>query len=396
MARVFAYVPEALASIWRNRTRSALSMLGMVIGIASVIAVLGLSQAGANGMKSAINSGGDPGFVALPDQSQDDPAIATLYYRDPQLVAAYAPGIVSRAIPLYSGRHYRVTVSRRNLFVDVTSTQEMAKGDGVRMLSGRRIDVQDVQDASNVGILSQSAAQKLFPAGNAVGRSINVGPERVRIVGVFDVTGSLFNSTVGDSLYVPYPAMHRIAPGQIDFVQFWTTPGTRPIDAITAVRAALARIHPRAQYVVQDQRAVVGIFENVLTYIGIGLTFIGGIALFVAGVGIMNIMLVSVTERTREIGIRKSIGASSGDISLQFLIEAILISLLGGAIGTAAGAAAVFAGAGIIARSIGAAPVPWATVIGIAVAFSAGVGILFGFYPAARASMMDPVEALRS
>ena len=190
--------------------------------------------------------------------------------------------------------------------------------------------------------------------------------------------------------------MRRISPGPIDFIQFGKTPGTSGVAAIAAVRAALARIHPRAQYVVQDQSATLGVFEGVLGAIGIGLTFIGGIALFVAGVGIMNIMLVSVTERTREIGIRKSIGANAGDIALQFLIEATLLSLMGGALGTALGVAIVSFGRGIILQSVGAAPVPWATVIAIAVGFSVVVGIGFGSYPAGRAGKLDPVEALRS
>jgi putative ABC transport system permease protein len=254
----------------------------------------------------------------------------------------------------------------------------------------------DEESAANVGILSKSAADKFFPNGDALGHAVNVNSQRIRIVGVFTVTGSLFNSLSGDALYVPYTTAHHILPGPVDFIQFWAVPGIAPIDAINAARGALMRIHPRAQYTVQDQGASIGIFENVLSSIGIGLTFIGGIALFVAGVGIMNIMLVSVTERTREIGIRKSIGASAGDIATQFLIEAAALSAAGGIVGTLLGVGIVSMGRGIIERSIGAAPVPWSLIITIAVGFSLAVGIGFGFYPAARAGKLDPVEALRS
>ena len=369
----------------------------MIIGIASVIAVLGLSQAGQNGIKSVISSGGDPGFIALPDPAQNDPSQATINYRDPALVTAYAGDSITRAIPFYNGRGFQITVSGKRDFVDVTSTYEMKEGDGVQMVSGRRLSSDDVANAAAVGILSKQAAEKLFGSADAaMGRSFNVGPQHITCVGVFVVTGSLFNSTVGDSLYVPYTTMHRIASGTVDMIQFWATPGTRAVDAIAAVRAALARIHPRGEYLVQDQSASLGIFENVLGGIGIGLTAIGSLALLVAGVGIMNIMLVSVTERTREIGIRKSIGASPGDISLQFLIEAVLLSVFGGLLGTILGVVIVNFGKGIIAQSVGAAPVPWVLVISVAAGFSMLVGIVFGSLPAARAAALDPVEALRS
>ena len=395
MARFFAYVPEALESIWRNRTRSLLSILGMVIGIASVIGVLGLSQAGANGMKQVLSSGGDPGFIAMPDQSQDDPSLATMYYRDTQLLVSYASGAIARAIPVYQG-NFKLTVHGKSDYIGLDSTDAMKPGSGVQILAGRGIESADVASGANIGIISKSAADRFFPEGGAVGRTVNVNSQRIAIVGVFDITGSLFNSLSGDALYVPYTTAHHILPGPIGFIEFWPTPGTSGIDAIRAARAALARIHPRAQYTVSDQSASLGIFEKIIAAIGIGLTFIGGIALFVAGVGIMNIMLVSVTERTREIGIRKSIGASSSDIATQFLIEATILSLTGGTLGTALGVALVLFGRGIIQQAVGAAPVPWLLVIGLAAGFSTVVGIGFGSYPAVRAGNLDPVEALRS
>lgn len=395
MARLLAYIPEALEGIWRNRTRSLLSILGMVIGIASVIGVLGVSQAGANGMKSTLASDGDPGFIVLPDQSQDNPALATMYYRDTQLLPSYAPSSIARAIPIYQS-NFKLTRNGKSDYLTLDSTDAMKAGNGVQILSGRRIDAQDVESAANVGMISKSAADSFFPAGDAVGHSINVNSQRVQVVGVFTITGSLFNSLSGDALYVPYTTAHHILPGPISFIQFWPTPSTSGVDAIAAARAALARLHPRAQFNVQDQSASLGIFENVIASIGIGLTFIGGIALFVAGVGIMNIMLVSVTERTREIGIRKSIGASASDIATQFLIEASILSLTGGLLGTLLGVGIVLFGRGIIAQAVGAAPVPWLLVIAVAVGFSTVVGIGFGSYPAARAGQLDPVEALRS
>jgi putative ABC transport system permease protein len=389
MARLLAYVPEALESVWRNRTRSMLSILGMVIGIASVIAVLGLSQAGANGMKATLAAGGDPGFIAMADQSQDNPALATLYYRDTMLLTAYAGGAISRAIPIYQST-FRLTVNGKSDYLTLNSTDSMKPGDGIQIVSGRRIDAGDVAAGSNVGILSESAADRFFPQGNAVGQSVNVNSQRITIAGVFTITGSLFNSLSGDAMEVPYTTAHHIAPGPIQYIEFWASPDTTGVDAIAAARSALARIHPRAQYIVQDQSASLGIFENVIAAIGVGLTFIGGIALVVAGVGIMNIMLVSVTERTREIGIRMAIGARQSDVRNQFLLEALVLSVLGGLIGILLGFIAGFA----LTRGLG---FPFGfSLMAVALAFSvsAVVGICFGYYPAMRAAKLDPIIAL--
>ncbi|HET9392181.1 MAG TPA: ABC transporter permease [Candidatus Rubrimentiphilum sp.] len=396
MSRFLAYVPEAFESIWRNGSRSALSALGMIIGIASVIAVLGLSQAGASGMKEQIASGGDPGFIVVPDQAQNNPAAATLYYRDAALVQAYAAGSVSQAIPMYQQRNYRVTVSGKSEFVSVTSTRDLTKETGLIVDSGRLTDSQDVAAGANVAELSHDAAQTFFPNGGAVGSTINIGTQRLAVIGVLSIKANLFRSLVGEVVWVPYTTMHHISPGPIDYIEFWPLSRSQnPVEVISDVKAALARIHRRGEYNVQDQLAFNAIFENVLNFIGVGLTFIGGVALFVAGVGIMNIMLVSVSERTREIGIRKSIGANAQDIAMQFLIEATLLSLGGGLIGTVIGVLVVILMRPVIAHAVGSAPVPWAFVIGIAAGFSLAVGIGFGFYPAARAGKLDPVEALR-
>jgi putative ABC transport system permease protein len=396
MTRFLAYIPEALESIWRHRSRSALSALGMIIGIASVIAVLGLSQAASGGMKQAVASGGDPGFIVGPDRSQNNPAAATMYYRDAALMQSYASGSVSRAVPVYQQHQYRVTVSGKSDFISVSSSRELTQETGFIVDSGRLIDSTDLAAGANVAVLSSDAARAFFPNGDAVGRTINIGTQRLTVIGVVSIKANLFRSAFGESIIVPYTTMHRIAPGPIDYIEFWPlSRAQNPVQVILAVKAAMARIHSHAEYTVQDQLAFTAIFVNIISFIGVGLTFIGGVALFVAGVGIMNIMLVSVSERTREIGIRKSIGANAQEIAIQFLIEATLLSLGGGLIGTIIGASIVFFMLPFVAHSLGAAPVPWAMVIAIAAGFSLAVGIGFGSYPAARAGKLDPVEALR-
>jgi putative ABC transport system permease protein len=147
---------------------------------------------------------------------------------------------------------------------------------------------------------------------------------------------------------------------------------------------------------VQDTTAQVQSFGAVFGIIAVGLTGIGGVALVVAGIGIMNIMLVSVTERTREIGLRKAIGATRGDVALQFLLEAILLSFMGGGVGTVIGLLATLAAYSFVVAFVGPAPIPYLLIVSVAVGFSTLVGCVFGTYPAIRAARLDPIAALRS
>ncbi len=396
MARILAYTVEALEAIWRNRLRSLLTMLGMIIGIASVITVLGLSQAASKGLEGEISSGGDPGIAIQVDQSQDLPTIATLYFRDVARLVGLSNGMIKSAIPNYR-RDLRVTGSAKPAYITGSSSDGQYDNASLVIDEGRLLRPDDVANASPVCILSLSSAKRLFPSGNALGQSVSVGSMRLNVVGVYTLQGSLLNSSTGDTMLIPYTTFHLLSPGPIDSIQVWPADTISTYDAIVNIKTLLASIKgPKAQYNVQDEASILGIFGKVLDSIGIGLTIIGALSLVVAGVGIMNIMLVSIAERTREIGIRKSIGASSADISFQFLVESIIVSIIGGTIGMVLGILLVRFGSTLLMKYIGAAPVPWALVISVAVGFSLAVGIGFGSYPAARAGRLDPVEALRS
>ena len=397
MNRLFAYAGEAFRSIWLNRTRSILTMLGMIIGTSSVIAVLGVSHAASSGINGTISSFGVLPVQVSVDQNQDDPAMAALQYRDVASIRGAAPDLVAEAEPSYFA-NYKVSANRVHESEQVVSASGYHP-DSLSMHAGRRLTDEDTQSAAHVATMSLDLAQKFFPAGSAIGNFIDINGTRFEIVGVYDpLKGSLFNSGGGNTfMEIPYTTFHHMQPGPIGSIQFYPRSADQTDAAGAAVIVALQHVHgSRAKYDVQNSAAFVGGFESVINIVAAGLTAIGAVALVVAGIGIMNIMLVSVTERTREIGIRKAIGASRRDIALQFLMEALLLALGGGATGMILGILATVGMASLVSKTLGSAVIPYTLVVSVAMAFSITVGMVFGMYPALRAAKMDPIEALRS
>ncbi|MDQ2908328.1 MAG: ABC transporter permease [Candidatus Eremiobacteraeota bacterium] len=398
MTRLLAYAHEALDAIWRNRARSILTMLGMIIGTASVIAVLGVGKAASGGITGSLNAFGDPGFFISTDPQQDDPTAAAIEYRDATLVAADDGDVVAHVFPNY-GRNFHIVANGID-YVGTVASQTDYILDSLKLREGRRIDSDDVAAAARVTLLGRAMERRFFgPTGEALGHVIRIDGTRFRVIGVYsDLTSSIFNNVGGsDYAEIPYSTFHELVPGPVDSLNLYAQPGKTLDDVRTTVVATLQHVHgPHATYVVQDATAFEGAFVKTIGVVGTGLTAIGGVALLVAGIGVMNIMLVSVTERTREIGIRKAIGGSRNDIALQFLMEAVILSLIGGGVGMVLGVGIVLVGYGIIASLLGPAPLPWLLIVATAVGFSTFVGVVFGTYPALRAGRLDPIEALRS
>jgi putative ABC transport system permease protein len=398
MSRVLAYAREALDAIWNNRARSILTMLGMIIGTSSVIAVLGIGKAASGGIASSLDSFGDPGFFVAVDPKQDDPLAAQIQYRDAAVLRTEDRDLLKYVFPNFQ-RNYHIVANGVDYVGAVTSTADVIF-DTLTLREGRRIGPQDVASAARVCLLSQPLERRLFgPQGRALGQIVRIDGVRFRAIGVYDeLKAGIFNSA-GQSDYIemPYSTFAELAPGPIDSLEIYPAPGVTLPQVREAVVATLRHLHgPRAQYDVQDALAFIGAFERTISVVSYGVTAIGGVALLVAGIGIMNIMLVSVTERTREIGIRKAIGGSSRDITTQFLMEAVILSLIGGGVGMLLGIGGVLLGYGIVAGLLGPAPIPWLGIVSLAVGFSMFVGVVFGTYPAIRAGRLDPIEALRS
>ncbi len=399
MTRFFAYFEEALASLWRNRVRSALTMLGMIIGSASIITVFGISKAATSGIAASFASFGQQPAVIFADPSQLYPSIAQIHYRD---IAAVRDALGDRARAVTPQWNTSVKVSAGAITEHVNATQDGSyHADGLTMAEGHKFTVDEVEGAQRVVVITHDLAKKFFGDAPALGRELRINGIRFKVVGVYgDISGSLFNSLAGSStVLVPYTTYHDLLAFKQppDFLLVFPTDPLADEAVGKSTVKVLKHIHgERAQYNVQNGAAQLQAFTNVLGIIGTGLSAIGGVALVVAGIGIMNIMLVSVTERTREIGIRKSIGANRRDIIAQFLIEAVLLSLGGGLTGMLFGILATVGAASLLSKQLGTLLIPYLLIVSIALAFSLLVGTVFGSYPAMRAAAMDPIEALRS
>ena len=392
-----AYAQEALASLWRNRARSILTVLGMIIGSSSIIAVFGISRAAASGITGTFASFGQLPIEVSVNPSQDYPQQAAIHFRD---VATVAEALGDSAAAVYPNwdREYQVAYGNVHDFEDV-STDGSYHTDSLVMSEGRKISAEDVASGARIAVMTADLGRKYMSGGPAVGNFIRIKGQRYEVVGVYaDIKGSFMNSLAGGGIVLPYTTFYNdFAPGDLDALLVYPADPSQA-DAVGKIAiAALQHIHgSRSQYSTQNDQGLVGAFNGTLQIVAAGLSAIGGVALVVAGIGIMNIMLVSVTERTREIGIRKAIGANRKNIIVQFLMEAIVLALIGGGIGMTLGLLVTVGAASLISKQLGDLIIPYLLIVCIALSFSIGVGVIFGTYPAIRAAGLDPIEALRS
>jgi putative ABC transport system permease protein len=392
-----AYAQEAIASLWRNRMRSILTVLGMIIGSSSIIAVFGISRAAASGITGTFSSFGQLPIEISVNTSQDYPEQAAIHFRDVATVADALAGSAAAVYPTWD-REYQVAYGNVHNFEDV-STDGSYHTDSLVMSEGREISDEDVASAARVAVMTADLGRKYMDGGPAVGKFIRIKGERYEIVGVYaDIKGSFMNSLAGSGIVLPYTTFYNdFAPGDLDALLVYPADPSQADAVGKAAITALQHIHgSRAQYKAQNDQGLVGAFNGTLQIVAAGLSAIGGVALVVAGIGIMNIMLVSVTERTREIGIRKAIGANRKNVILQFLMEAIVLAVIGGGIGMGLGLLVTVGAASLISRQLGDLIIPYLLIVCVALSFSISVGLIFGTYPAIRAAGLDPIEALRS
>jgi putative ABC transport system permease protein len=373
-------------------------MLGMIVGSASIITVFGISEAATSGIAATFTSLGQSPVLVQVDAAQDYPEQAQIQYRDTALVAASLGPSAASVVPSWS-RTFPISSGSIREYVSVVSDGAYHT-DSLAMFQGRQILSEEVASGARVVVLTKDLSTKFFGTQTAVGDYLRINGSRFIVIGVFaDIKGSFINSLGGSTTaLVPYSTFHNdLDNGPPDSLLVYPTDPSNADAIARATIAALQHIHGvRAQYNSANLAEQVSIFGGVLTGVGAGLSAIGAVALGVAGIGIMNIMLISVNERTREIGIRKAIGATRGDITLQFLMEAVLLSLGGGSTGMVIGLLFTISAVTLLSKQIGEMTVPYALIVSISLTFSILVGTVFGSYPAIRAARMDPIEALRS
>jgi len=396
-----------------NKMRSVLTMLGIIIGVGAVIALMSVGEGVESFVTGQFQGLGSNLIFVVPGTLEDDPGRApqpaVLTYDDAQAIAdplavqdvmAIAPEVSRTRLVIYGKKETYTTIS------GVTPVYQAVRNFYVQ--EGEFITEEMINSRSRVAVLGQAVAERLFPNGGyPIGQQIRIGNIPFRVVGVMEEKGrSAFNNE-DDVIFVPITtALSRLFPNRdkrgdylisIAYVQV-SNDKQETLNAVMAQIEELMRQRHRIAFADDDdfsvfsQADVVSIAEEVTQVLTIFLGAIAAISLLVGGIGIMNIMLVSVTERTREIGIRKAVGAKRRDILLQFLIEAMVLSLVGGLIGIGLGTAGSRA---IASLTENIKPVISAQMVLLATGFAAAVGLFFGIYPATRAAGLNPIDALR-
>ncbi|MBI4397126.1 MAG: ABC transporter permease [Elusimicrobia bacterium] len=394
---------QAARSLLSNRVRTLLSMLGILIGVAAVIAMMALGGGAQRSIESQLASMGSNLLVVRPGSrramgvAQEAGAATRLTLQDADEIRQSIPGI-QKAAPTVSGRG-QVVYGNKNWSTQVQgTTPDYAAMRASRPTVGRFFDEEENRKRARVAVLGMTPVKELFSGANPIGEFIKINKVNFQVIGVLPEKGATSWRDQDDVILIPLNTAMRRLLGRdyVDSVEVEMASAADLEAAQDAIKSLLVRRHrlPPSQqesFEIRNMAEIQQMVTSTNRTMSLLLSSIAAISLLVGGIGIMNIMLVSVTERIREIGLRKAVGARRRDILAQFLIEAVVISLLGGVLGVALG----WGIASGLSKWAG-----WATSISpgtvlLAFLFSAGIGILFGLWPARKAAALDPIVALR-
>ncbi|MHB1225506.1 MAG: ABC transporter permease [Gemmatimonadaceae bacterium] len=391
-------------SIVKNKMRTMLTMLGIVIGVGAVIIMVAVGNGAQSQIESQIKGLGTnmivitAGSSAQGGASQGAGTFNRLTVEDADklkleatTVTEVSPVVMTRTQIIGGVGNWRASVN--GVSTDYLAIRDWEVSDGALFSDD------DVRAKRKVVVLGKTVADNLFPAGNAVGASVQLSRSPFTVVGVLEPKGQTASgSDQDDVVLVPYTTAQDRLSGRSFLGQILAS--TSSPEQIPAALQELSVIMRESHelgdnepddFTVRDQTAIAAAATSTTSVMTGLLAAIASISLIVGGIGIMNIMLVSVTERTREIGIRMAIGARGSDVLTQFLVESIVMSVLGGIIGLAVG----FGGAALLGRITGWAVATPLSAVLLAVGFSAAVGVFFGYYPARKAASLNPIQALR-
>jgi putative ABC transport system permease protein len=394
----------ALRALARNKMRSALTMLGIIIGVAAVIAVVSIGQGAQYMVQQGIQAmgtnivfiaagSGRPGGIRVGYGGVKTLTIEDMnaILREIPLIKEAAPSVNSRRQVVYGNQNWSTVIGGTTPnFFDIRNWSIQA---------GSVFSDEEVDLAANVCVIGTTVAKNLFLDENPVGKTMRIGNLPFRVDGVLESKGqNVIGQDQDDAIYAPYTTVQRKISG-ITWVQFINASAISPVASVASVAPITSLLRERHRirpgddddFFVRTQSEVADLMNQTQSVMTMLLGGIASVSLLVGGIGIMNIMLVSVTERTREIGVRMAVGATESDVQRQFLVEAVTLSMMGGAIGILIG----LVGSALISNFLS-----WPTLVSVraivtAAIFSAAVGIFFGYYPARKAARLDPIEALR-
>jgi len=406
---IFNNIRVALRALRANKLRSFLTVLGIVIGVAAVVALLSIGRGATSGITSSIESMGTNLITVSSGRFFDrglggSSSSGTLLYTDYEKIASKVNGM--RAIaPYYSSMDQVSTANLTSNYTILGVTTEYKDATNQVVQGGRWLTSQDYATKSRVAVIGASVATELFQGLNPIGRKIKINNSQFEVVGVLESKGTMGFMSGDNNIFIPLSTGYSKVFGwravsQGKNVLSGITVSAENADNVNAmisqIETTLRSAHnlslsDEVPFNVSSQASMLSSLSNVTNTMTALLGAIAGISLLVGGIGIMNITLVSVTERTREIGLRKAVGAPQKAILFQFLVETMTLSVLGGVIGIliGAGIAWIFTFLGLIT-----AKVTWDVII-LSFSFSALIGLFFGIYPAYQASKLRPIEALR-
>lgn len=395
----------AIATLAANKLRSSLTMLGIVIGNASVIATIGVGEGAQRFVTAEVQSLGPNTLFIRPGSPEADRRPLwppqTLVLEDAEAISTEVPTVVAVAPELtgnevvsYRGRNASVTV--------IGTTPDYTEVRDFQVDRGRFITKLDGQRVQRVVVLGSEVARQLFNGQDPIGQSVRVRNLRAEVIGVMQPKGSSFGMDMDMTVFLPLRTMANQLVGRrspygtsVSYISLSARDETVMRAAQFQIENLLRRRHKivgEDDFTVRNQQDLQNTLGAITGTLQVMLVAIASISLLVGGIGITNIMLVSVAERTQEIGLRKAIGASQRDILMQFVIEATILASLGGAIGTAVGVG----GLALVSAATDLEAAPSSTAIGVAVGVSGGIGLFFGVIPAQQAAKLDPIVALRS
>jgi putative ABC transport system permease protein len=395
----------AVSTLAANKMRSSLTMLGIIIGNASVIGMVGIGQGAQKLAADQFESLGPNLLFIVPGSDEERRTTfdlpKTLVLEDAEAIAEQVPTVTDVAPQINVNQLITYRARNANELV-IGATPNFLSVRSFQIERGRFINDIDLKRNNRVVVLGSEIAERFFPQQDALGKQIRVKNISFEIVGIMEAKGSFLGTNQDTSVYIPLTTMANQLVGntspfgtEVSFISA-TAKDEASISAAQFQLENLLRLRhkiiDRDDFTVRTQKDVLDIVGTVTDGLTILLAAIAGISLLVGGIGVMNIMLVSVTERTQEIGLRKAIGAKEGDILNQFLIEATILSVIGGAIGTAIGIGTVIVVGAVSPLAAAVSPV----AIMVAVTISGGIGLFFGVIPAKRAATLDPIVALRS